>query len=546
MPGVETRREQLAVEMNKLSAELTHWFAAEFVVLDGQTGELIDTEGPHLTALPPACDWWCELARIVAGRGRPELIEEEGPLAVVAIPLSPEPDVCWVALGIVVARSPIAGERLNRAAELLGQPVAAADVWIRQQQPTPPNAILRLAELFAAKYNADRSRERLEQEVDSLALHLSTTYEEISLLYRLTQNLKITRRDEDLGRLALDWLAEVAPAESLAIHMLPLAEPGPMNEHVRTEPVWLTTGPCPVDCAEFTSLIEYLGLARETHPVLVNPSVTGTSEWPLPGVRQLIVLPLSEGQHLFGWLAAFNHRDGREFGTVETSLLSSVGAILGIHSGNIELYRQQRDFLAGVVRALTSAIDAKDPYTCGHSDRVARVSVRIARELGFDKEQLNTLYLSGLLHDIGKIGIDDQVLRKPDKLTPEEYEHIKTHTVIGHRILRDLKQLDQVLPVVLHHHEQWDGKGYPHGLAGEDIPLLARIVAVADSFDAMASDRPYRKGMSVEKLNGIFIAGAGQQWDARVVEAFFHARGDIQAIGSSEQPHVSLELPHWT
>ncbi len=315
---------------------------------------------------------------------------------------------------------------------------------------------------------------------------------------------------------------------------------------MRTEPVWLTTGPCPVDCAEFTDLIEYLGLARETHPVLINPSVTGTSEWPLPGVRQLIVLPLSEGQHLFGWLAAFNHRDDREFGTVETSLLSSVGAILGIHSGNIELYRQQRDFLAGVVRALTSAIDAKDPYTCGHSDRVARVSVRIARELGFDKEQLNTLYLSGLLHDIGKIGIDDQVLRKPDKLTPEEYEHIKTHTVIGHRILRDLKQLDQVLPVVLHHHEKWDGKGYPHGLAGEDIPYMARIVAVADSFDAMASDRPYRKGLTVEKLNGIFMAGAGQQWDARVVDAFFRVRADIQAISTSEQHNVSLDMQHWT
>ncbi len=229
MPGVETHRPQLAVEMNKLSAELTQWFAAEFVVLDGQTGELVDADGPHLAALPPAWDWWCELARVVAGRGRPELIEEEGPLAVVAIPLSPEPHVTWVALGIVVTRSPIAGERLTRAAELLGQPAAAADVWIRQQHSTPPDAILRLAELFAAKYKSDRRREHLEQEVDSLALHLSTTYEEISLLYRLTQNLKITRRDEDLGRLALDWLAEVAPAESLAIHMLPLAEPGPMN-----------------------------------------------------------------------------------------------------------------------------------------------------------------------------------------------------------------------------------------------------------------------------------------------------------------------------
>ncbi len=156
------------------------------------------------------------------------------------------------------------------------------------------------------------------------------------------------------------------------------------------------------------------------------------------------------------------------------------------------------------------------------------------------------MYLSGLLHDIGKIGIDDNVLRKPDRLTPEEFEHIKTHTVIGHRILRDLKQLDQVLPVVLHHHEQWDGNGYPAGLAGEEIPLLARIVAVADSFDAMASDRPYRKGMSLEKLNSILISGAGQQWDARVVEAFFRARADIQAISCSDQRHPEADVQNWT
>ena len=150
----------------------------------------------------------------------------------------------------------------------------------------------------------------------------------------------------------------------------------------------------------------------------------------------MIIVPLAEGENCFGWLAAFNHARGEEFGTVEASLLSSVGAILGIHCGNTELYRQQREFLAGVVRALTSAIDAKDPYTCGHSDRVARVAVRLAEELGCDRKQVDTIYLSGLLHDVGKIGIDDNVLRKPGKLTEAEYEHIKTHAEIGYKILQ--------------------------------------------------------------------------------------------------------------
>jgi putative nucleotidyltransferase with HDIG domain len=183
-----------------------------------------------------------------------------------------------------------------------------------------------------------------------------------------------------------------------------------------------------------------------------------------------------------------------------------------------------------MVRALTSAIDAKDPYTCGHSERVAKNAVRLATELGCDAQSVDTIYLAGLLHDIGKIGIDDQVLRKPGKLTEAEYEHIKLHTRIGHRILNDIPRLDDVLPIVLHHHEQWNGQGYPDKLAGEKIPVLARIMAVADSFDAMSSDRPYRRGMPDEKLDAIFREGAGQQWDARVIEAFFRIRDEMRAI----------------
>src|SRR4029079_712881 len=163
-----------------------------------------------------------------------------------------------------------------------------------------------------------------------------------------------------------------------------------------------------------------------------------------------------EGNRVLGWLAVLNHSSGGEFGTVEASLVNSIAAILGIHASNRDLYRQQSEFLASVVRALTSAIDAKDPYTCGHSDRVARIAVRLAKELGCDAEMLHTLYMAGLLHDIGKIGIDDAVLRKPGKMNDEEIEHIKLHPELGYLILADIKQLADVLPAVLHHHEQWD------------------------------------------------------------------------------------------
>jgi putative nucleotidyltransferase with HDIG domain len=194
---------------------------------------------------------------------------------------------------------------------------------------------------------------------------------------------------------------------------------------------------------------------------------------------------------------------------------------------------------------LTSAIDAKDPYTCGHSDRVARIAVRLARELRCSSMMLNTLYMAGLLHDIGKIGIDDNVLRKPGRLTDAEYEHIKLHPELGYKILADLKQLHEVLPVVLHHHEQWDGGGYPKRLAGEDTPFLARITAVADAFDAMTSDRPYRKGMSIEKVEQIFRDGAGKHWDPVVIEAYFRCHNDIVEISRRERANLSLDVEQW-
>jgi HD-GYP domain-containing protein (c-di-GMP phosphodiesterase class II) len=176
---------------------------------------------------------------------------------------------------------------------------------------------------------------------------------------------------------------------------------------------------------------------------------------------------------------------------------------------------------------------------------VARLSVCLARRIGCTEDELDTIYLSGLLHDIGKIGIDDNVLRKPGALTEAELEHIKTHPRLGYKILDGVKQLDKVLPVVLHHHEAWDGGGYPDGLKAEECPKLARIVAVADSIDAMSSDRPYRRGIPDEKLDKILHEGAGRQWDSQVIDAAFQVRDEIRKIGHSEREPLDLEVGRW-
>jgi len=376
----------------------------------------------------------------------------------------------------------------------------------------------------------------LQKEAGDLSVNLASTYEEISLLCRLTQNLKISESDESLSQVALEWMKDILPAAGLAIQLLPVSNSEkPTIRTARSQSVLVRQGDCPVDVAQFSKLIAHLGPKAPSRPIVVNRSTTGQPDWPWPSIRQMIAVALTDGEHVFGWLAAFNHVDNGEFGAVEVGLLSSVAAILGIHSGNIDLYRQQSELLAAIVRSLTSAIETKDSYTCGHSDRVARVAVRLAEELDCDPKTVETLYLAGQLHDIGKIGIDDDVLQKAGRLSEDEYEHIKQHVEIGHHILHDLERLEEVLPVVLHHHESWDGCGYPNKLDSEQIPLAARILAVADAFDAMSSDRPYRKCMPDDSVDRILRAGAGQQWDPQVVDAFFRVREDIRRICREEQ-----------
>jgi HD-GYP domain-containing protein (c-di-GMP phosphodiesterase class II) len=250
------------------------------------------------------------------------------------------------------------------------------------------------------------------------------------------------------------------------------------------------------------------------------------------------------------WLLALNRTNGHglangdfaepcsslEFGTDEATLLSVAAAMLSTHAGNIELFREKERLLTDVVSALVYAIEAKDNYTCGHSQRVASFGKSLARHCGLDEENCDRVYLAGLLHDVGKIGVNDAALKKPGALTPEEYAEIKKHPDGAWAILQTLKPLEYILPGVLFHHERFDGKGYPDGLAGNEIPLAGRILAVTDSYDAMTSDRPYRKGMPPEKAAAILSQGAGSQWDPTVVEAFLHILPDIVQTQNAFRP----------
>ncbi|MDQ6713236.1 MAG: HD domain-containing protein, partial [Candidatus Dormibacteraeota bacterium] len=180
------------------------------------------------------------------------------------------------------------------------------------------------------------------------------------------------------------------------------------------------------------------------------------------------------------------------------------------------------------MEALARAIDARDPSTYGHSARVAAVSIEIADEMQVPVKEREALRRAALLHDIGKIGVQDRVLRKPGPLNDAEMDEMREHSRIGHDMLEGLRFLRPSLPGILHHHERWDGGGYPAGLAGTAIPLLVRIITVADVFDALTSDRPYRKGLSFDAASAAIRHDAGRKFDPEVVAAFIARRPAIE------------------
>jgi HD-GYP domain-containing protein (c-di-GMP phosphodiesterase class II) len=184
-----------------------------------------------------------------------------------------------------------------------------------------------------------------------------------------------------------------------------------------------------------------------------------------------------------------------------------------------EAAEENRELFIGSIRMLAAAIDEKDPYTRGHSGRVAKYSTIIAQEMKLSAEELDKLKISALLHDVGKIGVDDRVLKKPGSLTPEEFEIMKTHTTKGANIMRPVSQLKDMLPGIELHHEHLDGRGYPYGLSGPQIPQMARIIAVADTLDAMTTNRPYQSAMDLDYALGRIKALTGSKFDQTVVNA---------------------------
>ncbi|MBS2034378.1 GAF domain-containing protein [bacterium] len=231
-------------------------------------------------------------------------------------------------------------------------------------------------------------------------------------------------------------------------------------------------------------------------------------------------VPLLKDDQVLGVLNVRQKKNGGDFSADELSLASRFANVAALSISKAGLHSELRLLFVHSIRALANAVDARDPYTSGHSERVTRFSVLIAERMGFQGERLEELRYASLLHDIGKIRIRDAILHKPGKLNDEEFEEMKRHPEYGVEIMQPVRAFQGILPYMLHHHERYDGRGYPAGLSGNQIPLQARIMCVADCFDAMTSDRPYRAGMPVEAAVAELRRWRGTQFDPEATDLF--------------------------
>lgn len=361
-----------------------------------------------------------------------------------------------------------------------------------------------------------KALQQAQAEAQQLSAALADSWEELTLLHDLAESLRGVLDVNKAARLALEQAMEIANVEGAGILLksmdgkwvvrLTLCPPE------RDE--WLRTGLSQKVAEE--SLRRRRGFI--VNDLWSHPQWGGAAK--AFQVHNLIVVPLNPDGQAKGALMVWNRLKG-DFTAGELKLLSTVASPTGGVIENAYLFQELQDMFNGIVSSLATVVDARSRWTAGHSHRVTRYALWLGKGIGLSGDYLEKVRLSGLLHDVGKIGIPDTILDKPTNLTDEEWVVMKQHPEIGYRILSHIKQFHgDILDGVLYHHERVDGGGYPKGLKGEEIPFMGRLLAVADGFDAMTSDRPYRPGISKEEALSLIAEGAGRQWDEELALAF--------------------------
>jgi response regulator RpfG family c-di-GMP phosphodiesterase len=390
------------------------------------------------------------------------------------------------------------------------------DILLHQVQKALQERRLRMEnKRLQAEVNKAAVIEKLNRELDQ-------RINELYRLYTISEGLNEFMESADMfGRIA-ELTAEVTDAQKVAVLVLDRTRrflrikgavglPPSLTQHVR---VRMGDG--------------LIGrVAIEGKPLRGPQAVPG--EHPLPALSDLadlpgaMAFPLLVGGEVFGVIAFGDKPNGADFGRDDEQIMLALVEKSGIRLENQALYEGIYSNLVDTLTSLVTTLEAKDPYTREHSQRVTDYAVALGRHLRLDEDSLEMIHFAGMLHDIGKIGVRDGILTKCGRLTDDEYQEIKQHPIIGERIIKPLGLVDDERSIILHHHERFDGRGYPDGLRGEEIPLLARIVSVTDAFDAMTTTRSYRQAMPIASALAEMDRCAGTQFDPTIVRIWIEA-----------------------
>lgn len=440
--------------------------------------------------------------------------------------------------GVVMAAFPIVSERRMQGILVfagkspsfkLSEEVAAVCsrlgidvIWLGQQADELPSydstTILRQAKLLQSMVSDQIRLSGYEREVESLSSQLSSTYEELSLIYQLSNGMRVNRSPVDFFKQACLEMMNLMGVRGMGVT---LRADGAPRSPVLYGSLSLPPGQVHRLANELIDLFH-----ERQSPLMVNHLARDKNfKWLGQFAQQLLAVPLIREKQVLGCMFGLDKLTG-EFDTVDSKLLDSIANESAIYLENSMLYDDARGLLMGLLHSLVSAVDAKDAYTCGHSERVAVLSRMLAQQAKLGDRFTERVYMAGLLHDVGKIGVPESVLQKTGRLTPEEFDQVKRHPEIGARILRDIRQIEDMVPGVLHHHERYDGRGYPAGLAGENIPLIGRLICIADCFDAMTSSRTYRRARPLEAALAELRRCSGTQFDPVLTDHFLAIGAD--------------------
>jgi HD-GYP domain-containing protein (c-di-GMP phosphodiesterase class II) len=368
-------------------------------------------------------------------------------------------------------------------------------------------------------------------EVEGFTKQLTGAFETIDVLYNLGRSMKAVLSPEE-------FLQNLCTRTAMSLNFAWVAvrfEPTPKTPTVLRD-MLVHHGMLPTDTDTFRAVagraMDDIDTTCKIHTDL--PELASTLN------PQTISQPLLCKGHQIGVMLA-GGKGGEDWmiSSYDTQLFEACAGFLSTFIDNVALYDDQHQLFMGTVQAMTAAIDAKDRYTRGHSERVAQISMQLAHAAGLPPQQCERIRIAGLVHDVGKIGVPENVLLKAGKLTEDEFAHIKKHPQTGYDILKGVVLLEDVLPGVMHHHERYDGKGYPHGLFADEIPLIARIIAVADTFDAMSSNRAYRSKMPRDVVLAEIARSGGTQLDPRISQLMLSL--DLTEYDAMTQRHAALD-----